>query len=170
MLWLVNKGRIIHTMAKKKKVPDNVIALNRKAHHDYSFETRLEAGLVLEGWEIKSIRSGKANLKEAYVIIKRGEAWLFGAHISPLNSASTHVKTDPIRLRKLLLNAKELKKLIGNIQQKGLTVVPLKLYWKGQRVKLEIALAKGKKQHDKRATEKARDWGREKAKLIKMKG
>ena len=154
-------------MGKKKASTDNSIALNRKALHDYQLEQTFEAGLVLAGWEIKSIRQGRIQLKESYVLIKAGEAWLFGCHISPLSSASTHITTDPTRTRKLLLHKKELGKLIGSTKEKGYTIVPLSLHWKKQRIKLNIALAKGKKLHDKRATEKAKDWAREKQRLQK---
>ncbi len=152
---------------KKKKTADNVIAVNRQARHDYFIEETFEAGLVLEGWEVKSLRAGRVNLKESYVLIKNGEAWLFGAHISPLASASTHINPDPTRTRKLLLKKQELNKLIGHVERRGYTLVPLKLYWKKNLVKLEIGLAKGKKLHDKRATEKERDWQREKQRLLK---
>ncbi|HHJ39720.1 MAG: SsrA-binding protein [Methylothermaceae bacteria B42] len=152
---------------KKKKTAGNVIAVNRQAQHDYFIEETFEAGLVLEGWEVKSLRAGRVNLKESYVLIKNGEAWLFGAHISPLPSASTHINPDPTRTRKLLLKKQELNKLIGHVERRGYTLVPLKLYWKKNLVKLEIGLAKGKKLHDKRATEKERDWQREKQRLLK---
>lgn len=152
---------------KKKKTAGNVIAVNRQARHDYFIEETFEAGLVLEGWEVKSLRAGRVNLKESYVLIKNGEAWLFGAHISPLPSASTHINPDPTRTRKLLLKKQELNKLIGHVERRGYTLVPLKLYWKKNLVKLEIGLAKGKKLHDKRATEKERDWQREKQRLLK---
>jgi SsrA-binding protein len=161
-----------HAMAdkkskKNKNSPNNTIAVNRQATHDYFIEERFEAGLVLEGWEVKSLREGRAQLKESYVILKRGEAWLFGAHISPLLSASTHVNPDTIRSRKLLLNRHELNKLIGAVERKGYTLIPLSLYWKSGRAKLEIGLAKGKQLHDKRATAKDRDWQREKARIMK---
>lgn len=153
---------------KRKSKPDShTIALNKKAKHDYFIEERFEAGLVMEGWEVKSLREGRAQLTESYVLIKDGEAWLFGAHISPLLSASTHVNPDAVRTRKLLLHRKELNKLIGNVERKGYTLVPLAMYWKKSRAKLEIGLAKGKKLHDKRATEKDRDWQREKQRLLK---
>ncbi|GAB4273945.1 MAG: SsrA-binding protein SmpB [Methylomicrobium sp.] len=154
--------------AKKKNKPqNNTIATNRLATHEYFIEERFEAGLVLEGWEVKSLREGRAQLKESYVQIKRGEAWLFGAHFSPLLSASTHVKPDAIRSRKLLLHRQELNKLIGSVERKGYTLIPLSLYWKGGRAKLEIGLAKGKKLHDKRTATKDRDWQREKERLMK---
>ncbi len=156
-------------MAGKKNKPteNNVIAVNRQARHDYFIEASFEAGLVLEGWEVKSLRAGRVNLKESYVLLKDGEAWLFGAHISALASASTHVNPDPTRTRKLLLHKQELNRLIGQVERRGYTLIPLTLYWKKNRVKLEIGLAKGKKLYDKRATEKERDWQREKRRLLK---
>jgi SsrA-binding protein len=154
-------------MSKKPKPSSADIAQNKKAFHDYFIEERLEAGLMLQGWEVKSIRAGRVQLKESYVLIKHGEAWLFGCHISALSSASTHVTTDPTRTRKLLLHEAEIKKLIGKRDQKGYTIVPLKLYWKKSLVKCEIGLAKGKKLHDKRATEKDRDWQRQKSRILK---
>jgi SsrA-binding protein len=154
-------------MAKPAETP-RVIAENRKARFDYFIEERYEAGLVLQGWEVKSMRAGRAQLKEAYVYLKGGEAFLFGAHISPLASSSTHVIADPIRTRKLLLNQKELSGLVGSVEQDGYTLIPLELYWKAGRAKLQIGLAKGKKQHDKRAVEKDRDWQRDKHRLLKM--
>jgi SsrA-binding protein len=153
--------------AQKKTTGESTIALNRQARHDFFIEERLEAGLVLEGWEVKSLRAGRVQLKESYVLLRDGEAYLFGAHISPLASASTHVHPDPTRTRKLLLHARELSGLIGAVERKGYTLVPLALYWKRGRAKLEIGLAKGKKQHDKRATERERDWAREKQRLLK---
>lgn len=143
------------------------IAVNRKALHDYTLEERYEAGVVLQGWEVKSLRAGKIQIAESYVLLKKGEAWLVGAHISPLLSASTHVHPDPTRSRKLLLHHKEIDKLIGLIERKGYTVVPLSVYFRKGRAKLEIALVKGKKEHDKRDSEKDRDWQREKQRLFK---
>lgn len=143
------------------------IALNRKALHEYTLEARYEAGLALQGWEVKSLRAGRIQIAESYVLLKKGEAWLIGAHISPLLSASTHVHADPTRTRKLLLHRKELNTLIGHIERRGYTLIPLSTYFSRGRVKLEIALVKGKKQHDKRAAEKDRDWDREKQKLFK---
>jgi SsrA-binding protein len=140
---------------------------NRKAFHDYFVEERLEAGLVLQGWEVKAIRAGRSNLKEAYVVLKGGEAWLIGAHISALASASTHVKPDPTRSRKLLLNAAELRKLIGQVERAGYTLVPIDLHYNRGRIKLAVGLARGKKQHDKRDTEKERDWKREQQRLLR---
>lgn len=154
-------------MAKKNTPGDSTIALNRQATHDYFIEERFEAGLALEGWEVKSLRAGRAQLKESYVILKNGEAFLFGSHISPLTSASTHINPDPVRSRKLLLHAQELSRLIGQVERKGYTLIPLALYWKRGRAKLEIGLARGKKQHDKRASEKDRDWQREKQRVMK---
>ena len=143
------------------------IVENRKALHDYSIEERFEAGLVLEGWEVKAIRAGRAQLKEAYVIVRNAELFLIGAHFTPLPEASTHVKPDPVRTRKLLLRAEEIRKLIGKVERAGYTLVPLDLHYKGGRVKLQIGLAKGKKQYDKRATEKEREWQREKQRILK---
>jgi SsrA-binding protein len=152
-------------MSTKKcraKAPSSTIALNKKARHDYFIEERFEAGLALQGWEVKSLREGQAQLNESYVLLKDGEAWLFGAHITPLTSASTHIQADPTRSRKLLLHRRELDKLIGAVERKGYTLVPMALYWKKGRAKAEIALARGKQSHDKRATEKDRDWKRQK--------
>lgn len=156
-------------MASKKNRPseNTIIAVNRQAKHDYFIEETFEVGLVLEGWEVKSLRAGRVNLKESYVLLKNGEAWLLGAHISPLASASTHVNPDPVRTRKLLLHKQELSRLVGQVERRGYTLIPLKLYWKNNRVKLEIGLAKGKKLYDKRASEKERDWQREKQRLLK---
>ena len=155
-------------MSKKRAPEQNAtIAENRKARHDYFIEETYEAGIALQGWEVKSLRAGRAQLKEAYVFIKDGEAFLFGAHISALPTASTHVIPDPIRTRKLLLNRSELNGLIGAVERRGYTLVPLELYWKNGRAKLRIGLAKGKKEHDKRASAKDRDWQREKSRLLK---
>jgi SsrA-binding protein len=152
---------------KSGKGTPGTIALNKKARHDYFIEDRFEAGLALQGWEVKSIRDGRLQLNESYILIKNGEAWLFGVHITPLTSASTHVKTDPTRTRKLLLHRRELDRLIGAVERKGYTLVPLAMYWKNGLAKLEVALARGKQSHDKRATEKARDWEREKGRLLR---
>lgn len=143
------------------------IADNKKAFHDYFIEEKYEAGLALEGWEVKSIRAGRVQIKEAYVIVKDGEVWLLGCHISPLTTASTHVKPDPVRTRKLLLHSREIAKLIGKVERAGYALVPLDLHFSKGRIKLEIGLAKGKKQFDKRETEKKRDWEREKARLMR---
>jgi len=143
------------------------IVENRKALHDYTIEERFEAGLVLEGWEVKAIRAGRAQLKEGYVIVRGAELFLVGAHITALPEASTHVKPDPVRTRKLLLRAEEIRKLIGKVERAGYTLVPLDMHYSRGRVKLQIGLAKGKKQYDKRATEKDREWQREKQRLLK---
>ncbi|TAL65242.1 MAG: SsrA-binding protein SmpB [Legionella sp.] len=155
-------------MATKKQY-DPSIALNKKAGFDYFIEEQYEAGMVLRGWEIKSLRAGKVNLSDAHVIIKYGEAFLLGAQIQPLPTASTHEIPDPIRTRKLLLNRKELNHLIGSVERQGYTIVPLSLYWKNNKVKIKIALAKGKKEHDKRDTIKDREWQRDRARIIKNK-
>ena len=155
-------------MAKSaKKSNPGTIAQNRRARHDYFIEDRFEAGLMLLGWEVKSIRDGKVQLAEGYINLHQGEAYLAGCNITPLLSASTHVIAEPQRLRKLLLHAKELARLFVANQQKGYTIVPLAMYWKGNKVKVEIALGKGKKQHDKRATMKEGDWQRDKQRLFK---
>jgi SsrA-binding protein len=156
-------------MSKGKKKPDggSTIALNKKAGHDYYIEQRIEAGMALEGWEVKSLRAGRVQVKESYVKILHGEAFLIGAHISPLPTASTHISPDPTRTRKLLLQRSELHRLIGQTERAGYTLVPTAMYWKRGRAKLEIGLAKGKKLHDKRASEKDKDWQREKERLFK---
>ncbi|MFQ6006874.1 MAG: SsrA-binding protein SmpB [Woeseia sp.] len=143
------------------------IAVNKKARHDYFIEETFEAGLALEGWEVKSLRAGRAQLTESYVHIRNGEAWLLGAHISPLNTASTHVKTDPTRTRRLLMHRRELDRLTVAVERKGYTLVPLNLHWSRGRAKLDVGLARGKKQHDKRASEKDRDWQRQRARILK---
>ena len=143
------------------------IISNKKAFHDYFIEEQFEAGIALEGWEIKAIRAGRANIKESYVIVRDGEVFIFGMHITPLSQASTHVKADPIRTRKLLLHAAQISKLIGKVERAGFTLMPLDLHYQRGRVKVEIGLAKGKKQHDKREAEKERDWNREKARLMR---
>ena len=153
--------------SKKSKTSSNTIVLNKKARHDYFIEQTFEAGLSLEGWEVKSLRENKVQIKESYVILKNSEIFLFGAHISALQSASTHVNPDPTRTRKLLLNRLEINRLKEKIDQKGATVVPLKMYWKRGRVKLEIGVAKGKKNHDKRQDIKSRDWERDKQRTLK---
>ena len=145
------------------------IVENRKAFHDYFIEQRLEAGLALAGWEVKAIRAGRVQLKEAYVIVSNGEIFLIGCHISPLPTASTHVLPDPTRTRKLLLHAEEISRLIGSVERSGYALVPLNLHYKNGRVKLEIGLAKGKKQFDKRRTEKEKDWRREQQRLLRVK-
>ena len=152
---------------KKAKAPSSTITLNKKAKHDYFIEDRLEAGLVLEGWEVKSLRAGRVQLRDAYILLKNGEAWLLGALITPLPTASTHIEPDPQRTRKLLLHADELSRLIGAVERKGYALIATAMYWKKGRAKLEIGLAKGKKAHDKRATEKERDWQREQHRILK---
>ena len=151
-----------------RKADDNpLIAENRRARFDYFIEERLEAGLALEGWEVKALRAGKAQITEAYVYLREGEVFLLGAHITPLKTTSTHVSADPTRTRKLLLNRSEIAHLVGSVERKGYTIVPLELYWQRGKAKIRIGLAKGKKQHDKRATEKERDWARDKAGLLR---
>lgn len=151
----------------KNKAGSNTIALNRTARHEYFIEEKIEAGLSLQGWEVKSLRAGKANISEAYVIFRDGEAYLFGSSFLPLQAASSHVVCDPTRTRKLLLHARELDKLVNGVQAKGFACVPLALYWKGHLVKCEIALVRGKKDFDKRQTEKERDWDREKQRVVR---
>lgn len=158
-------------MAKNSKKESGsgtgTIIVNRKARHDYYIEDRFEAGLALEGWEVKSLRAGKAQLVDSYVIIKNAEAFLLGALITPLPTASTHIHPEPNRTRKLLLHREELNRLIGAVERKGYTLIALSLYWKKGRVKAEIGLAKGKQAHDKRATERDRDWQRERGRILK---
>jgi len=163
-------GLFKYTTAVNKPQNDKtsaLIAQNRRARHDYFIEDRYEAGLALQGWEVKSMRAGRAQLTEGYVYLRNGEAFLFGAHFAPLNSASTHVLADPARTRKLLMNRSELDRLIGYVEREGYTLVPLELYWKNGRAKLRVGLAKGKKQHDKRASEKDRDWERHKGRVLR---
>lgn len=152
-----------------QKKSDSTIVFNKKAGFDYFIENQYEAGLVLEGWEVKSLRAGKINLSDAHVIIKNAEAFLLGAQIQPLQTASTHIIADPTRTRKLLLNRKELNTLIGSVERQGYTIVPLSLYWKKNKIKIKIALAKGKKEHDKRDTIKDREWQRDRSRLLKPK-
>ncbi len=155
-------------MAKKKqKKSSNTIVINKKARHDYFIEQRYEAGIALQGWEVKSLRAGRIQIQESYVILKDREAFLFGSLITPLPSASTHIHPDPQRTRKLLLHRSELTKLIGSVERKGYTLIPTAMYWKHGIVKLEVGLAKGKQAHDKRQTEKQRDWNREKQRILK---
>ena len=155
-------------MSKKKPLSDdNTIAINKKARFDYFIEDSFEACLALEGWEVKSLRAKSVQVKESYIILKNGEAWLQGAHITPLNTASTHITPDATRKRKLLMHRKEIDRLVGAVDRKGYTVVPLKLYWKKGHAKVEIGLAKGKQMHDKRATQKDRDWQRDKSRVLK---
>ncbi|MGH8445180.1 MAG: SsrA-binding protein SmpB [Solimonas sp.] len=157
-------------MSKKETVTtERVIAVNRRARHDYFIEERYEAGLVLKGWEVKSLRAGRAQIAEAYVTLKNGEAWLIGAHFTPLKQTSTHEIADATRTRKLLLHERELAALIGKVERAGYTLAPLDLHWEKGRAKLEIGLAKGKKEYDKRADIKDRDWQREKDRVMRHK-
>lgn len=161
-------GRMIPMAQKKKPTKGgNTIALNKKARHEFHIEQTFEAGLQLHGWEVKALRSGKAQITDAYVLLKDEQAWLLGAHIPPLPTASTHINPDPTRTRKLLLHRRELATLLGKTQQTGHTCVPLALYWKKNLVKCEIALAKGKRQYDKRHAEKERDWNRQKQRIMR---
>lgn len=153
--------------AAKNSGTDRTIALNRRARHEYALGDRFEAGMALQGWELKAIRAGRANIGESYAMIRDGEIFLFGAQITPLISASTHVVADDRRTRKLLLHRHEIDRLIGRVERDGYTLVPTAMYWKGNKVKLELALAKGKQTHDKRATEKERDWNREKQRVMR---
>ena len=152
---------------KKPKTPSNNIAQNKRVRHDYFLEEKIEAGIALQGWEVKSARMGKVQLTDTHVFFKNGEAWLLNAQISPLHTASTHFVTSPNRDRKLLLNRKEINKLIGAAEQKGYTIVCTSMYWKQHLIKVEIALAKGKQKHDKRDTEKQRDWDRQKQRIMR---
>lgn len=154
-------------MSKKSA---NSIAENRRARHDYDIEERFEAGLALEGWEVKSLRAGRASIAEAHGLVRNGEVWLIGANISPLPSASSHVRTEPDRTRKLLLHAREIAHLTGAVERRGYTLVPLRVYWKRGNAKLEIGLAKGRKLHDKRQVAKKQDWERQKARILREKG
>jgi SsrA-binding protein len=143
------------------------IAENRKAFHDYFVEERYEAGLVLEGWEVKAVRAGRANIGDAYVIVQEGALWMIGSHIAPLLAASSHVKPDPMRTRKLLMHAEEIRRLVGKVEQRGYTLIPLDLHFAKGRIKLQIALAKGKLKHDKRASEREKEWQRDKTRLLR---
>jgi SsrA-binding protein len=154
-------------MTKKDQPGRSPIAQNKKARFDYFIEDRLEAGLALQGWEVKSMRAGKAQLTDSFVIFRAGEAWLLGSHVTPLNTVSTHIVVEPKRVRKLLLNRREIDRLIGLVERKGYTLIALELYWSKNRVKVAVGLAKGKKQHNKRDTEKDRDWKRDKARALK---
>ena len=162
---------MFYLMAKKSKKKaghgDSTIALNKKAKHEYFIQERYEAGIALEGWEVKSLRNKSVQWNESYVTIKKNEAFLFGCLITPLATASTHIHPDPTRTRKLLLHRQELDKLIGLVERKGFTLIPTAMYWKKGRAKVEIGLAKGKQLHDKRATDKDRDWQRDKQRLLK---
>ena len=155
------------TSKKKAKRSPSTIALNKKARFNFYIEERFEAGLALEGWEVKSLRAGKAQLSESYVTLRDGEAWLLGSHITPMASASSPVKTDPPRTRKLLMHRREIDRLTGLVERRGYTLVALELYWRNGRTKLAIGLGKGKQRHDKRAAQKDRDWERDRARLLK---
>ena len=160
----------VYTIAMKKNKStssDSTIALNKKARHDYFIEDTIEAGLSLEGWEVKSLREKSIQITESYIFIKQGEAWMSGAHITPLSTAATHLYTDPSRIRKLLMHRHEIDKLIGAVERKGYTLVATKMYWKKGRAKVEVGIAKGKQQHDKRTSEKDRDWQRQKERILK---
>jgi SsrA-binding protein len=151
----------------KRKTTDSTIALNKRARHEYYIEERYEAGVALLGWEVKSLRDGRINFGDSYALIRNGELYLFGAQITPLSTVSTHVVADPIRTRKLLLHRTEIDKLIGAVERKGYTIVPTAMYWKGGRAKVELGVARGKQEHDKRGVEKERDWQREKQRLMR---
>lgn len=153
---------------KKQKPSTNTIVLNKKARHDFFIEEKFEAGIALEGWEVKSLRAGKVQIRDSYILLKDAEAFLFGALITPLPTASTHIKPDPQRTRKLLLHRREINQLIGAVERKGYTVVPTAMYWKQGKAKIEIGMAKGKQAFDKRRTEKERDWQREKQRIMKI--
>lgn len=159
-------------MSKKPKKQDaksgtGTIALNKKARHDFTIEDKYEAGIALEGWEVKSLRAGRVQMRDSYVFIKNGEAFMIGTLITPLPTVSTHIQPDANRTRKLLLNRRELNQLVGKVERQGYTVIPLAMYWKSNKAKVEIGLAKGKQLHDKRATERDREWGREKQRILK---
>jgi SsrA-binding protein len=165
--WREDRHARQEPMTKAKHTIGSTITQNKKARHDFAIEERLEGGLVLQGWEVKSLRAGRVQLRDSYVLLKGGEAWLFGALISPLPSASTHVEPDPARSRKVLLHRPEINRLIGAVERKGYTAVATALYWKKGRAKVELGLAKGKKAHDKRTAVKEREWGREQQRVLK---
>ena len=154
-------------MARKKNVPSNVIARNRKARHDYTIEETIEAGIALEGWEVKSLRNGRLQLRDSYAAVSNGEIWLQGAHITPLATVSTHVTAQPLRDRKLLLNRGEISRLIGAVERRGYTLIALDMHWKNSRAKVLLGTARGRKRHDKRVAERDRDWDRERARLLR---
>lgn len=155
------------TMARKKSVPSNVIARNRKARHDYAIESTLEAGIALEGWEVKSLRDGRLQLRDSFATVRGGEIWLLGAHVTPLPTVSTHVTANPLRDRKLLLKRDEISRLIGAVERRGYTLIALDMHWTRGRAKVLLAMARGRKQHDKRAVDRTRDWERERARLLR---
>ena len=154
-------------MARKRSAPSNVIARNRKARHDYAIEDTFEAGIALEGWEVKSLRDGRLQLRDSYATIRNGEVWLLGAHITPLVTVSTHVTAKPLRDRKLLLNRGEIARLTGAVERRGYTLIALDMHWTRSRAKVLLAMARGKKQHDKRAAERNRDWERERSRVLR---
>ena len=154
-------------MARKKSIPSNVIARNRKARHDYAIEDTLEAGIALEGWEVKSLRDGRLQLRDSFAVVRSGEVWLLGTHITPLSTASTHVTPKPLRDRKLLLKRDEISRLIGAVERRGHTLIALDMHWSRGRAKVLLATARGKKQHDKRAADRNRDWERERARVLR---
>ena len=154
-------------MGKKKSVPSNVIARNRKARHDYTIENTFEAGIALEGWEVKSLRDGRLQLRDSYAAVRSGEIWLMGAHISPLDTVSTHVTARPVRDRKLLLRRDEISRLVGAVERRGYTLIALDMHWTRGRAKVLLAMARGRRQHDKRAADRNRDWERERARLLR---
>ena len=162
-----DNGRMSKKASKDKANGGGTIALNKRARHDYHLDERVEAGIALQGWELKAIRAGRANIGESYAVVRNGELFLFGAQITPLISASTHVVADERRTRKLLLHRREIDQLIGRVQRDGYTLIPTALYWKGNKVKAELALARGKQSHDKREASKERDWNREKQRLLR---
>ena len=157
-------------MTEQKTTGRKTIAVNKRARFEYEIEERLEAGIALEGWEVKALREGRVQFADSYVLLKDGEAFLFGCQVNPLPTASTHIKPDPTRTRKLLLKRREIDHLVGAVDRKGYTVVPTAMYWSRGKAKVEIGLAKGKREHDKRRTEKDRDWERQKARLMREKG
>ena len=163
-----DNGRMAKKSDKDKANGTGIIALNKRARHDYHLEERFEAGLALQGWELKSIRAGRANIGESYAVVRGGELFLFGAQFTPLIQASTHVLADDRRTRKLLLHRREIDVLVGKVERDGYTLIPTAMYWKGNKVKLELALAKGKQAHDKRASEKDREWARDKQRLMRQ--
>ncbi|MEE4216881.1 MAG: SsrA-binding protein SmpB [Xanthomonadales bacterium] len=154
-------------MKKQNKTPSRTIALNKRARFEYHIEDRLEAGVALEGWEVKALRAGRVQFADSYILLKDNEAFLFGCQINPLQTVSTHITPDPVRTRKLLLHRREIDRLAGAVDRQGYTVIPTAMYWSKGRVKVEIGMARGKRQHDKRKTEKDRDWERQKGRIMK---
>ena len=162
-----SERRIAGLMNGKKKTGSSTIAVNKRARFEYHVEERIEAGLALEGWEVKALREGRVQFADSYVLLKDNEAFLFGCQINPLPTVSTHIMPDPVRTRKLLLHRNEIDRLIGAVDRKGYTVIPTAMYWSRGRAKVELGMAKGKRQHDKRKTQKDRDWERQKARIMK---